>query len=233
MPSGTSFPIGRPSNSILPSVAGRSPAISSSSVDLPQPDGPTTAKNSPCRMSRSIGRERLHRLAARAGGEALGDPAQRDVGRGLPAAVPSITSASSGRRAGIGVDDLRRDRRRRRARRRSLCTSMIRFMPSRWKLAVCPSTGPPACQARRQVAHGAARDFGRDVEWLGDDVAGLVGMRDHELDGAAPRADDGTDEIAARSSSRRPVAMPTTLSSGGSASAPVISTRYLSFDLGP
>ena len=32
-----------------------SPAISSSSVDLPQPDGPTTAKNSPRRSSRSIG----------------------------------------------------------------------------------------------------------------------------------------------------------------------------------
>ena len=31
----------------LPSVAGVRPAISSSSVDLPQPDGPTTAKNSP------------------------------------------------------------------------------------------------------------------------------------------------------------------------------------------
>ena len=37
----------RPSTLIRPAVAGRSPAMMRSSVDLPQPDGPTTATSSP------------------------------------------------------------------------------------------------------------------------------------------------------------------------------------------
>src|ERR1700693_5945636 len=45
----------RPSSPTLPCVAGVKPAMISSSVDLPQPEGPTTAKNSPHRNSRSIG----------------------------------------------------------------------------------------------------------------------------------------------------------------------------------
>ena len=81
MPSGASPAIGRPSNSISPSVAGVSPAISSSSVDLPQPDGPTTAKNSPCRMSRSIGPSACTGAGALARHEHLGDAAQPDLGR--------------------------------------------------------------------------------------------------------------------------------------------------------
>ena len=40
---------------IVPAVGRASPAITSSRVDLPQPDGPTTEKNSPCRRSRSSG----------------------------------------------------------------------------------------------------------------------------------------------------------------------------------
>src|SRR5690349_13433866 len=55
MPSGTLSPIARPSNSISPCVGAVRPAINSSSVDFPQPDGPTTAKNSPLRISMSIG----------------------------------------------------------------------------------------------------------------------------------------------------------------------------------
>ena len=55
MPSGGSAATRLPSNSTVPAVAGVSPAITSSSVDLPQPDGPTTAKNSPGAISRSIG----------------------------------------------------------------------------------------------------------------------------------------------------------------------------------
>jgi hypothetical protein len=54
-PSGMSPWIGRPSKATLPSVGSVRPAISSSIVDLPQPDGPTTAKNSPLRISTSIG----------------------------------------------------------------------------------------------------------------------------------------------------------------------------------
>ena len=54
-PSGTSPFTGFPSNEICPAEAGARPAITSSRVDLPQPEGPTTAKNSPCASSRSIG----------------------------------------------------------------------------------------------------------------------------------------------------------------------------------
>src|SRR5580692_7338860 len=43
-----------PSMRISPSLALSSPAIMASSVDLPQPDGPTSAMNSPVCASRSI-----------------------------------------------------------------------------------------------------------------------------------------------------------------------------------
>jgi hypothetical protein len=54
-PSTTPPPIGRPSNSTSPRVGRASPASNSSKVDFPQPDGPTTEKNSPLRNCRSIG----------------------------------------------------------------------------------------------------------------------------------------------------------------------------------
>ena len=44
-----------PRTSPCPSLAVCKPARTSRKVDLPQPDGPTTAKNSPLRRSRSIG----------------------------------------------------------------------------------------------------------------------------------------------------------------------------------
>ncbi len=43
-----------PSIRIGPPVTSSSPAIRRSSVDLPQPDGPTKTTNSPSSMSRSI-----------------------------------------------------------------------------------------------------------------------------------------------------------------------------------
>src|SRR5690606_14837300 len=43
-----------PSIRILPPVVSSSPAISRSSVDFPQPDGPTNTTNSPSSMSRSM-----------------------------------------------------------------------------------------------------------------------------------------------------------------------------------
>ncbi len=46
---------GLPATVIVPPEGSINPAISFSSVDLPQPDGPTTATNSPSAMSRSIG----------------------------------------------------------------------------------------------------------------------------------------------------------------------------------
>jgi hypothetical protein len=45
-----------PSTWISPDVGARRPEISLSSVDLPQPDGPTTTKNSPSLMWKSRGR---------------------------------------------------------------------------------------------------------------------------------------------------------------------------------
>ena len=41
------------SNSMSPEVMSSSPEISRSSVDLPQPDGPTKTMNSPVSISRS------------------------------------------------------------------------------------------------------------------------------------------------------------------------------------
>ena len=51
---GASSVTSRPSMLIVPPVVSSSPAISRSSVDLPQPDGPTKTTNSPSSMSRSM-----------------------------------------------------------------------------------------------------------------------------------------------------------------------------------
>src|SRR5215216_5745798 len=68
MPSGTSPATGLPSSVTVPSVGVFRPAIISSSVDFPQPEGPTTTKNSPRIRSRSIGPSALtSRCAAVAG----------------------------------------------------------------------------------------------------------------------------------------------------------------------
>src|SRR5215472_10957580 len=55
MPSGTWPTSGFSSNVAVPAVAIASPDSTSSRVDLPQPDGPTTLTNSPAAMSRSTG----------------------------------------------------------------------------------------------------------------------------------------------------------------------------------
>ena len=44
----------RPSMLMVPPLVSSSPAISLSSVDLPQPDGPTKTTNSPSSMTRSM-----------------------------------------------------------------------------------------------------------------------------------------------------------------------------------
>src|SRR5215470_20228185 len=54
-PSGTSPATRLPSMLTEPAVGTISPAMISSSVDLPQPDGPTTEKNSPAVSSRLNG----------------------------------------------------------------------------------------------------------------------------------------------------------------------------------
>ncbi len=52
--SGSSSWIGRPSRRISPPVSGRRPAMQFSAVDLPQPDGPSSAMNSPRSTARSM-----------------------------------------------------------------------------------------------------------------------------------------------------------------------------------
>ena len=47
---------GAPSTSTVPAVRGSSPETTDSSVDLPQPEGPTTLQNSPGAMSMSTRR---------------------------------------------------------------------------------------------------------------------------------------------------------------------------------
>src|SRR5438128_942587 len=54
-PAGTSSPTGLPSKLTVPSVGAVRPASVSSSVVLPQPDGPTMVTNSPAARSRSSG----------------------------------------------------------------------------------------------------------------------------------------------------------------------------------
>ena len=54
--------------------ATESPAINSSSVDFPQPDGPTTAKNSPLLQIEIDRPERVQAVAADAAGKTLVTP---------------------------------------------------------------------------------------------------------------------------------------------------------------
>ena len=70
---------GLPPSAMLPVDAGSRPATIFSSVDLPQPDGPTIAMNSPSRMSNV---ERLQRLDRTVGGVVgLGDAVDADQRR--------------------------------------------------------------------------------------------------------------------------------------------------------
>jgi hypothetical protein len=69
MPSGTSPATGLPSRVAVPAVGLFRPAMISSKVDLPQPDGPTTTKNSPRARSRSIGPSALTSACAAVAGK--------------------------------------------------------------------------------------------------------------------------------------------------------------------
>src|SRR6266540_318139 len=248
MPSGAWPAIGRPSNSIEPSVAGVRPAISSSSVDLPQPEGPTTAKNSPRLRSRSTGPtacggaggrpvmntwltpESLTCSAVTGRPKVYGDkkPSQsvasspecrscqmrsrsetRDSTEEVRRGASEDTTKQSGRAAALGrllfdrleivgqkprVDDLvvidltgdRADR-------------ALRFDHPLQAFHVDLALAPVRhafCLAGRQVAHGAFRHVELDVVLLGDNLGGLVRIRDHELDRLPPGTDDRAQEVA-------------------------------------
>src|SRR4051812_27826564 len=88
MPSGTFPAIGLPSKAMLPSLACCRPAISSNSVDFPQPDGPTTAKNSPVRSSRSSGPSAwIGRPPVATGGKTRVTPRSTTSGAGASAGI--------------------------------------------------------------------------------------------------------------------------------------------------
>ena len=87
--------LGIPSNATLPSLGAARPAMSSSSVDLPQPDGPTTAKNSPRASSRSSGPSASTPGPLPRPAKTLRTPRRVTCGDGTAA-----TSSPSGRRAG-------------------------------------------------------------------------------------------------------------------------------------
>src|SRR4029079_2341766 len=197
MPSGTLSPIAWPSNSISPSVGAVRPAISSSSVDFPQPDGPTTAKNSPLRISMSIGPSACTGFPPAAAGNTFVTP--RSV------TCAAVTRSSSGVRGALfhflqvirqkaGIDDLGQVDV---AGQRSDAFLHLddALHPVEVKVAVAPVRDAFG-GAVDQVLDGACRHFRGDVEGLGDDLARFLGMLAHELDRAPARADHGGDKIA-------------------------------------
>ena len=193
MPSGASPAIGCPSNSSVPSVAGVRPAISSSSVDLPQPDGPTTAKNSPLRISKSIGPDRMQGRRRAPRHERLADVVEPDL-RGHRARPAALLYRLEIRRQEARVDDLavvdvagdRADRLLRLDHPLQARQVDLPFAP----------VGHALRLAGHEVAHGAFRDVEVELVFLGDDHRGLVGVGDHELHRLAPRADHRAQEVA-------------------------------------
>src|SRR5690349_8128339 len=194
MPSGASPATRLPSKATVPSVAGVNPAMISSSVDLPQPDGPTTAKNSPRRSSRSSGPSACSDRVARVGGKVL---------RTLRSSTCAVTAVPTPRastqflqvvRKESGIDDLvvidfavdRADRPLRLDHPLEAIEIDRALPPVRNALRL----------AGREIVHGALRNVDVDVVLLRDDLRRFVRMLAHEDDGLAARADDGANEVA-------------------------------------
>ena len=126
-----------------PALGDASPAISSSSVDLPQPDGPDDGEELALAQLEIDRPERVQPRRRRRGREDLGDAAQRDMCC-RHALIPGDASffgvlMSSGRNCVSIIL----------ARSTSpviaptiFCTSIMRFMPSRWIWPV-PQYGMP------------------------------------------------------------------------------------------
>ena len=79
MPSGASPAMGRPSNATVPSLAGVSPAMISSKVDLPQPDGPDNGEELAALQLEVDRPQRVQRRRRAARHEGLADVAQADL----------------------------------------------------------------------------------------------------------------------------------------------------------
>src|SRR5215471_18993288 len=161
-PSGTSPAIGRPSKSRSPSLTAVSPAIASSSVDLPQPDGPTTAKNSPRSRSRSIGPSALTSACVFVAGKTRVTPRSATISvtaSRLPLQVVR-QEALVDDLAPVGIvleraDDLLR------------AHHLVHGLEV--DLAAAPVAHAGLVVAGEQVLERAARDLGREVVGLGDD----------------------------------------------------------------
>src|SRR5207302_2891992 len=195
MLSGASPSMRRPSNSTLPCVAGVKPAMISSSVDLPQPDGPTTAKNSPRRNSRSIGPSACSAAVVGLAGKVLPTlesatwaVTMRPESHALSQRFQIVREKA--RIDDLAVIDLAGDGAHRALRfDHALQALQVDFAltPVRHSLG----------HARGEIAHRASGHCGLDVVLLGDDLRGLVGVLAHENDRLAPRANDGADEVSA------------------------------------
>src|SRR5215475_5135053 len=193
-PSGTSV-IVWPSNATLPSVAVTRPAISSSIVDLPQPDGPTTAKNSPRLISRLIGPSACTPVPPPLAGNILVTPRSVTCAADTVGLPPfRLLYSLDVVRQELGVDHL--------GQVELAVQGPHAFLhlddpPHAFEMDL---PGAPIGNSLRialgQIADRAARDLRRDVEIFGDQVAGLVGIVDHELYGLAAGADHGADEVA-------------------------------------
>src|SRR5262245_4604724 len=197
-PSGTFSLIARPSNSISPSVGAVRPAMSSSSVDFPHPDGPTTAKNSPFLISISIGPRACTGSPPPLAGNTFVTP------RNVTCAADTRSSSVRGVlfhffeviRQESRIDDLGQiDVPGQRAHAFLHLDDALH--PVEVDIALAP-IGNAFGGAVDQVFDGARRHLWSDVEGLGEDLAGFFGIGPHEGDGTPARADHRADEVAAR-----------------------------------
>src|SRR6185295_3076112 len=183
--------IALPSNSMLPPVAGASPAINSSRVDFPQPEGPTTAKNSPGLRSRSMGPSACSPAAAPAAGNTLVTPRRQTCACDTLEAPPwgsllrrPDVVGQEARVDQLGDVDVARER----------THHFLHFDHAlhavEIKLPGAP-IGHALGLAGDQVGDGAARHFLVEIVVLGDDIAGLRGVARHELHRLTARADHG------------------------------------------
>src|SRR6202011_4722592 len=177
-----------------PSLAVASPASSSSSVDLPHPEGPTTAKNSPWCKSRSSGPS-----ACRPDVAVPCPPAGKYLVTSRSRAWTQVPEVLSGEAPcalldgfdvigkELGVDDLAIVHFARDGADRAL------HLDHALHAFEVNLPGSPIRNAVRdaggEIANRRPRHGRREIVVLGDDVARFVRIGDHEGDGAAPRPD--------------------------------------------
>ena len=184
---------------LLPLGAAR-PAINSSSVDLPQPDGPTTAKNSPFLISRSIGPSACTACPPAPAGKTFVTPRSvtcaADNETILPDRGGSIFTflRSSGRK--LGVDDLRQiDVAGQRADALLHLDDALHAIEM--DVALAPIGTPSVMLVVRFLIALSATSFVM-LKGLAMISAAWSGCSFMNCDRAAAGADDGADEVATR-----------------------------------